>query len=126
MIGCVWTPSDAYISGSLAGWGDPLIPRFEHVIFLTAPTELRLARLAERERGRFGAAAIGPGGALHRQHLDFMAFAAAYDSGRFTGVLTGRHRARHHAWLAALPVTPIALDGALPTDALVQAVLAGV
>jgi hypothetical protein len=114
------------LSGSLDGWGDPLIPRFEHVVFLSAPTELRLARLAKRERERYGAAGIAPGGAQHAQHLDFMAFAAAYDSGEFPGVLSGRHRARHEAWLAALPVTPIALDGALPTDALVQAVLARV
>ena len=84
------------LSGSLDGWGDPLIPRFGRVVFLTAPTELRLERLAERERRRYGAA-IEPGGPLHAHHLDFMAFAAAYDTGAFTSTLTGRHRARHEA-----------------------------
>jgi hypothetical protein len=114
------------LSGSLDGWGDPLIPRFEQVICVSAPTELRLERLARRERERYGAAAIGPGGALHAQHLDFMAFAAAYDTGEFTSSLIGRHRARHDAWLSELPCPLLRLDGALPTETLVRAVLASV
>ena len=111
------------LSGSLDGWGDPLIPRFERVVFVETPTELRLARLAVRERRRFGAA-IDPGGPLHAHHLDFMAYAAAYDTGVFTGTLTGRHRARHEAWLAALPCPFLRLDGAQPTEALIDVALA--
>jgi hypothetical protein len=111
------------LSGSLDGWGDPLIPRFERVIFLTAPTELRLARLAERERRRYGPA-IDPGGPLHAHHLDFMAYAAGYDTGVFTGALRGRHLARHQAWLAALPCPVLRLDGAQPTETLADAAIA--
>jgi adenylate kinase family enzyme len=110
------------LSGSLDGWGDPLIPRFERAVFLETPTELRLARLAERERRRYGAA-IEPGGALAAHHLDFMAYAAAYDTGVFTSTLTGRHRARHEAWLAHLPCPLLRLDGAAPSDALADAVI---
>lgn len=110
------------LSGSLDGWGDPLIPRFERVIFVTAPTGLRLQRLAAREFRRFGAA-IEPGGPLHAHHLDFMAYAAGYDTGVFTSVLTGRHLARHEAWLAGLPCPVLRLDGAEPTEALAQLVV---
>ena len=110
------------LSGSLDGWGDPLIPRFEQVVFLATPTELRLARLAAREQRRYGAA-IAPGGALADHHLDFMAYAAAYDTGVFTSTLTGRHRARHEAWLARLPCPLLRLDGAAPADALADAVI---
>jgi adenylate kinase family enzyme len=89
------------LSGSLDGWGDPLIPRFGQVVFLAAPTELRLQRLAERERERRrNGAAIDPGGALHAHHLDFMAYAAGYDTGVFTGTLAGRH------WPATKPGSP--------------------
>ena len=109
------------LSGSLDGWGDPLIPRFGQVVFLTAPTELRLQRLAERERRRYGAA-IDPGGPLRAHHLDFMAYAAGYDTGVFTSTLTGRHLARHEAWLARLPCPVLRLDGAQPTEALVEMV----
>jgi adenylate kinase family enzyme len=111
------------LSGSLDGWGDPLIPRFGQLVFLRAPTELRLQRLAERERRRYGAA-IDPGGDLHAHHLDFMAYAAGYDTGVFTSTLRGRHLARHEAWLAGLPCPVIRLDGSQPTETLVQAVLA--
>jgi adenylate kinase family enzyme len=111
------------LTGSLDGWGDPLIPRFGLVVFLTAPTELRLQRLAERERRRYGAA-IEPGGALHAHHLDFMAYAASYDTGVFTSTLTGRHLTRHEAWLGGLPCPVLRLDGAQPTEALMDAILA--
>ncbi|HEY1425575.1 MAG TPA: AAA family ATPase [Caulobacteraceae bacterium] len=116
-------PSGWVLSGSLDGWGDPLIPRFEQVIFLQAPTDLRLARLAERERLRNGAA-IEPGGPLHAHHLDFMAYAAGYDTGVFTGVLTGRHLARHEAWFAGLPCPVLRLDGAQTTKVLTEMVMA--
>lgn len=116
-------PAGWVLSGSLDGWGDPVIPRFGQVVFLTAPTELRLARLAERERRRYGAA-IEPGGPLHAHHLDFMAFAAAYDTGAFTSTLTGRHLARHEAWLAQLSCPVLRLDGSLSTEALADAILA--
>ena len=116
-------PGGWVLSGSLDGWGDPLIPRFERVIFLAAPTELRLQRLAERERRRYGPA-IEPGGPLHGHHLDFMAYAAGYDTGVFSGALRGRHLARHEAWLAALPCHVLRLDGGQPTEVLADAVLA--
>jgi hypothetical protein len=90
---------------------------FERVIFLSAPTEVRLARLAERERQRLGAV-VDPGGALHERHREFLDYAAAYDTGVFTGPMTGRYRARHEAWLARLPCPVARLDGALPTAAL--------
>ena len=112
------------LSGSLDGWGDPLIPLFERVIFLSAPTDVRLARLAARERRRLGAA-VDPGGALHEHHRDFLDYAAAYDTGVFTSKLTGRYRARHEAWLARLPCPLMRLDGALPIETLVAAVAAG-
>ena len=37
------------LSGSVSGWGDPLIPRFTAVVFLWVPKDLRLARLRRRE-----------------------------------------------------------------------------
>ncbi len=88
------SPDGWVLSGSLDGWGDPLVPSFERVIYLTAPVEVRLARLTERERERLGDA-IDPGGARHQQHQDFLAYAAGYDTGQFTGPMTGRYRARH-------------------------------
>jgi adenylate kinase family enzyme len=37
------------VSGSLCGWGDGAIPLFEFVVFLSIPSEVRMARLHRRE-----------------------------------------------------------------------------
>jgi adenylate kinase family enzyme len=106
------------LSGSLHGWGDPLIPLFDRVIALFVPTEIRLARIAARERARFGPA-IAPGGALHAKHLDFLAWAGRYDDADFQG----RSRREHEAWLAALPCPVLRLDGACATEFLVADII---
>ncbi|MGE0155298.1 MAG: AAA family ATPase [Reyranellaceae bacterium] len=41
---------DWVVSGSMCGWGDVFIPRFDLVVFLTVPTEERIRRLTIRER----------------------------------------------------------------------------
>ena len=98
------------LSGSLCGWGDPLISQFELVVFLAVPTALRLARLRAREILRYGAEAIAPGGALHEAHREFLEWAGRYD----TGGPDMRSRAMHEAWLAALPCPVVRLEGDLP------------
>ena len=97
------------LSGSLCGWGDPLIPEFEVVVFLLVPTPVRLARLRAREIERYGRQAIAPGGALHEAHVEFLEWAGRYD----TGDPEMRSRAMHEAWLAALPCSVVRLEGDL-------------
>ena len=94
------------ISGSLMGWGDSFIPRFDLAVFLQVPPGVRLARLMERERTRYGAA-IEPGGAMHAQHLEFLEWARGYDVPGFAG----RSLERHLAWLAELPCPVIRIAG---------------
>jgi hypothetical protein len=48
------------LSGSLDGWGDPLIPYFDLVVFLHTAQTFRLNRLRAREATRFGADAVAP------------------------------------------------------------------
>jgi adenylate kinase family enzyme len=40
--------ADWVLSGSLAGWGDPIIAKFDLVVFLRTPREIRLTRLRAR------------------------------------------------------------------------------
>ncbi len=108
------------LSGSLESWGASFVPLFDMVVWLDVPTALRLARLAARERVRYGRAAIAPGGALHAEHRDFLAWAADYDR----GLHAGRNRHRHEGWLAELPCKVLRLDGSGPTRSLVREVLA--
>jgi len=95
------------LSGSLCGWGDPLISEFEVVVFLAVPTPVRLARLRVRESERYGQHAIAPGGELHGAHMEFLDWAGRYN----TGGLEMRSRALHEAWLATVACPVIRLEG---------------
>lgn len=107
------------ISGSLIGWGDVFVPRFDLVAFLHVPQEVRMARLMARERERYGAA-IEPGGAMHAQHLEFLAWAQAYEVPGFPG----RSLERHRAWLATLPCPVIEIAGTPSVEDSVARVMA--
>jgi adenylate kinase family enzyme len=108
------------LSGSLCGWGDVFIPRFDAVVFLRLSTEIRLARLRERELARFGEAALAPGGAMHENHREFLDWAAAYDDGD----LSMRSLTRHREWLERLPCPVLRLEGVLDVDEEVGRVVA--
>ena len=112
-------PGGWVLSGSLCGWGDVFIPRFDLVVFIYLPPDLRLARLARREVGRYGAEAIAPGGVHRAKYEAFMAWAAAYDAG---GV--ERNRTMHEQWLTALPCPVLRLTTVAPVTEHVEAVLA--
>jgi adenylate kinase family enzyme len=107
------------LSGSLMGWGEPMIPRFELVVFLYLAPEIRIARLLERERRRYGEQ-IEPGGPLHAHHLEFIEWARGYDREDFTG----RSLKRHRAWLTQMPCPVLELDGGQPVVRSLEAVLA--
>lgn len=98
------------VSGSLCGWGDPLIPEFDLAVFLIVPVEVRLARLRAREVERYGHAAIAPGGPLRAAHVEFLDWAGRYDAGG----PEMRSRALHDAWLSALPCPTLRLEGDRP------------
>ena len=100
---------NAVLSGSLTDWGDELIPYFTLVIRLVTDTDIRLARLAARERMRFGTR-LDPGGDMYEEHLKFMAWAAQYDDGG----LNMRSKASHDAWQTLLTCPALTLDGAAP------------
>ena len=110
---------DWVLSGSLDGWGSPIVPLFDVVIFLYVPTAIRLERLRARESRRFGADAAAPGGSRHHEAEKFFEWASHYDD----GTLVGRNLARHQAWLAGLRCHVIRLDGVRPLPDLVREVL---
>ncbi len=91
--------SDWVLSGSLCGWGDPLIPLFTHVVFLYVPWDVRSVRLTQRERSRYGDEAIAPGGVMHDVCREFIEWASRYDSAG----IEQRSYASHDQWLGELP-----------------------
>ncbi len=99
------------VSGSFAGWGDELIPQLTLAIRVNTDTELRMNRLAWRERERFGER-IAEGGDLYEHHQIFMSWAASYDDGG----LDMRSRQRHDEWQKKLTCRSIEIDGSLPVE----------
>ena len=106
------------LSGSLAGWGDAIIPAFDLVVFVTTPKAIRLQRLRAREATRYGPDAVAPGGWRHKETEEFIAWASQYEDGD----LVSRSLAMHEAWLAALPCPVLRLDGSRPLPELVAEV----
>jgi adenylate kinase family enzyme len=94
------------LSGSLCGWGDVAIPRFELVVFLAIPHDIRMEGLRRREHARFGERIL-PGGDMYEPSQAFFAWAASYDEG---GVDI-RSRRLHEAWLGILPCPILCFEG---------------
>ena len=107
------------ISGSLTGWGDPLIPRFTHVIRLNTPAKVRIERLRQREYAHFGDR-IHEGGDMHQNHLDFLEWASQYDAGD----VAMRSKACHDAWQQTLPCPVLTINGGLPLDENIAKIIA--
>ena len=97
---------NAVISGSLTDWGDPLIPEFTLAVRIEMDPELRLQRLLERERLRYGSR-IEPGGDMYKANQAFLEWAKSYD----TGGLEIRSKAKHDQWQTLLPCPILLLDG---------------
>jgi adenylate kinase family enzyme len=68
------------LSGSLCGWGDVFVPRFDCIVFCTAPTDVRLERIRARELARYGLERLEAGGDLHGVFVKFLDWAAAYET----------------------------------------------
>ncbi len=110
--------ADWVLSGTLAGWGEPVATFFDLAVFVQTPTDIRLARLREREARHFGAAAVAPGGWRHQETEEFIEWSSRYDH----DTREGCSLARHEAFLAALTCPALRVDGREPLEALVRKV----
>jgi adenylate kinase family enzyme len=110
---------DWVLSGSLCNWGDPLLERFTLAVFVYLEPDLRMARLAERERARYGDR-IRPGGDMHESHRAFMDWARSYDH----ALAPVRSLDLHERWMPRLRCPVLRLDARLPVEELRDRVVA--
>lgn len=106
------------LSGSLVSWAAEIEPCFDGVIYVSAPTAVRLTRLRAREDLRYGPGSTAAGGSHHDEAKAFFEWAANYDDPSFDG----RSRASHEAWLATLTCPVLRVDGTRPLAELVSQV----
>lgn len=101
------------ISGSLCGWGDVFIPKFELVAFVDTPVDIRVERLKKREYERFGKR-IREGGDMHENHINFIKWAKNYDEME----PPERCRKLHEEWFKKLSCPLLRIDGTKPVNEL--------
>jgi len=106
------------VSGTLDSWADGVAGDAELIVFLEAPTDIRIERLKRREQARFGDSLL-PGGAMYETHREFVEWAALYEE----GTQPGRSRPKHERWLARAAIPVLRLDATRPIDDLVSKVL---
>jgi len=92
------------LSGSLDGWGNPLVPLFELVVFVYMPSDVRVERLKKREQKRYGNEVLF-GGSRYEATNEFIEWAAGYDSG-----LVGRNLPRHEKWMEGLSCKVVRIE----------------
>ena len=100
---------DFVLSSVHGDWGEEIVSQYVLAVLLAAPLDVRLERIGQRERARFGAR-VAAGGDLCENERTFRAFVAARDP------LETERRAE------ALPCPLLRLDGARPVLELVYAV----
>lgn len=94
------------ISGSLTDWGDELIPFFTLAIRIEMRQSVRLERLVQREKGRYGSR-IEPSGDMYQKHIEFIEWAKSYDNGG----LDIRSKAMHDELQKTFTCKILHLDG---------------
>ncbi|MCO1602084.1 AAA family ATPase [Desulfosporosinus nitroreducens] len=107
------------LSGSLSGWGDIFIPRFDLVVYLWISKDLRIERLVKRETRRYGKTEIEVGGKMYSAFNDFIQWASDYDNGG----LNMRSKAMHEQWMASLNCKVLRLEGNMSVEERVEAVI---
>ena len=105
------------VAGSFSGWGARILPFADAVVWIVAPTSLRLKRIRERQRERFGKAIL-PRGTMHATHENLLREAASYDDEHGPG----RSLARDAAWFEGLRCPSIRIDGTAPLEDQLSAV----
>jgi adenylate kinase family enzyme len=106
------------LSGSVCSWGDPLLHRFTLAVFLHLDPVVRMGRIADRERERYGPRIL-PGADMHKQHLEFMEWAASYDYAK----APIRSFDLHERWMKGLECPIIRLDSNEAVETLCSKVL---
>lgn len=98
------------ITGSLCGWGDPLLPYFDIVIRTNLDSQERIKRIKAREESRYGER-IKPHGDLYQSSREFVDWAAQYE----TGDASMRSKQRHDEWQERI-TCPVFVVDTLDTD----------
>ena len=106
------------LSGSMLNWGDFLRPELVLIIYKYVPKEIRLERLKRREAKRYGNR-IEPGNDMYPLHLEFLEWAAGYE----TGGMEMRSKMSEEAWMHPAACKILRLETEIPMEEELKRVL---
>ncbi len=107
------------LSGSVVSWGDVFIPLFTSAIFITLPQDIRLHRLRQREKQRYGDRA-DESDDRYEASKAFLEWAALYD----TAGAEVRSLVMHEVWMKRLDCPIIRVQSLEPVAKLANEVIA--
>lgn len=104
------------MAGSMDSFNAPFVPLFDLAVYMTASTEVRIARAHKRELEHYGERIL-EGGDMYEEHQRFLASSARYDT-------DGAPCARvHEEWAKSLPCEVIRINGEEKLDCNVRRVV---
>jgi len=109
---------DVIVGGSLVSWGDDWHTRFDLVVFLYVPHDIRMQRLHARELERYGDK-IFTDPYRAAQYKKFTAWATGYDDNS----TDGRNLNVHQVWLGKLNCPILKIEGDTSVDERVKRVM---
>ncbi len=113
------SPHESWVlSGSMIGWGDFLIPMIDLSVYLYLQNDIRMERLINREKIRYGNR-IEIGNDMYKQHKEFIEWASKYD----TANLEMRSKKSHEEWMKQFKCKIIKIEGAVELQEKLQIVL---
>jgi hypothetical protein len=105
------------VAGTLLGWGEPLIERFDAIVYRWLPADVRLERIRQREAERYGMERLSPGGDLYAVFEKFLSWAEQYDLAPPEKL---RGRAAEQQWLQQQSLPVLYSTDDLPPAALAE------
>lgn len=99
------------VSGSLVSWGNYWKTAFDLIVFVTLDKTIRMQRLQQREKERYGEQ-LEKDTIIQERSQAFIAWAGRYDDPTFTG----RSIKVHRDWLATLSCKIIEVDSMISIE----------
>ena len=94
----IYSKDEWIISGDPSLWNVDIENKISFVIFLEAPTEIRIPRLEKRFNDNYGIESRVDGNLTFENHKEFIDWTKQYD----IGGVTGRTREKQESWISKL------------------------
>lgn len=115
----IYSRREWVISGDPSLWNVDIENKINYLIFLKAPTNIRISRLEKRYDNQYGIASRVQGNLIFENHQEFIKWTLKYD----IGGITGRTKEKQESWISNLNGIIYETNSDKELDLLVEEVL---